>query len=371
MRTERERPPRLEALEPRIFLSAVDTYAHEMSGSVKTSYFSLKNFDEGSWEFTDGRLYVDVVGTTSRSSLKIGKGVALGDVFIDGDLKSFSASKSDVKGVVDVIGHVKSVKLEDILDNAGVELESADKVSLKGGIDGGVLFINDGYTKSLSIGGSVRNESQIDIYRFGSVKIKGSLMNSDLSSETDGVGTSLSVGSVQGSDLGRFVSYSIKGSLIDSTVILHSFVKKFSVSGNVQSTNIFGDEDYTYVKKIKVKESINDSQMLIQYDAGTDDIYGNLDDRGFMQEGSGYIKSLSARFVDDSYFVAWGMGKASFKGAQYDSDNRYGIFVKDADDLIARRAVRVGKIRYSSPIGDFVVEDTGRLGRPPPEPPPF
>lgn len=363
--------PRFEVLEPRVFLSAADTYAQEMGfGSFKNQYFSVKNFDEGSWEFTDGRLYVHVEGTTSKSSLKITKGVVIEDATVEGDLKSFSASRSDVRGEIDILGYVKSVTLEDIV-GGDVGIESADKVSLKGGIDGGALFINDGYMKSLSISGSIRNESQIDLYRFGSVKIKGSLINSDLSSETDGVGTSLKVGSVHGSDLGKFVSYSIKGSLIDSSVNLHSYVKKFNVSGSMQRSNIFGDEDYTYVKKIKVKESINDSQMLIQYDAGLDDIYGNTDDRGFMQDGSGYIKSLSARFVGNSFIVSWGFGKVSFKGVQYDSDGKYGIFTKNADSLISRGAVKIGKTKYSSPIGDFVVEEAGRSGRPPPEPPPF
>ncbi len=366
-----QKGPRFEELEPRVLMSADETFGHPMYGSVKTPYFSAKGFDNGSWEYTDGKLSIDIEGTTSKSSVKVSKVVVMGDVSVNGDLKSFSASKADVGGEISIIGHVESFTLEDILNGANVGIDSADKVSLSGGIDAGQLSIYDGYTKSISVKGSIRN-SEVEAFYLGKVTF-GYVQDSVLFSETEGVGASFnSRGNIQGSDLGKFVSYSIKGSLIDSTSNLPSYVKSFNVSGSMLNTKIFGDENNTYFQKLSVKSGIFDSQILIQYDAGADDVYGNEDDNGFMQEGSGYIESLKAGYINNSYIVSFALSEVKFGGVQRDNLGvKYGIFVNDADSLISRGAVKIGKTKYSSPIGDFVVEDAGKLGRPPPEPPPF
>jgi len=425
----------LEKLEERVLVSG-SPYDNLISGPGKFTYegdngvvvVTLKGPVSGSWEIDSERdLFMDLDGTTNKTSVTIKGEADLKELNVEGDLKSFSGVNTDVNGFLDIHGDVKSVKLDDVIYNndfgGGLEIEgdvgsvrlgdigdgciinveghaksirltevsggevevgSAGSISVYGDFNRGYSW-SEGLVKSFSVKGDVI-KSHIFYDKLGSFSVKGNKYRTGKLVDTALVGIEngfkegkFSVrGDIDNSYLGRFYSYSIGGNIANSRVDLGQYVSKFSVRGSLVDVLMQNSFPNATMKSLSVGGNAHNLRTFIGWNPGADEIYSTGDDEGFTT-GNPYSPlsvSIGGSF-GNSYLVSKGFsGKwlNKIKLGSVSPQNggvHYGIFSENAGELIDRGRIKFGRYKYTMPIGDFVVDEPEIGTRQPPTPPPF
>ncbi len=349
-----------EPLEERILLNG-GPYANSIgegfnyfgdSGEVKVS---LNGSGRGTWKIDAQKdLFMELSGTTDKTTVKIKGNADIESLDVIGSLKSLDGKDSDVEGDVSVTGYVGSVKLENILDGARVEVRGADSVRLYGVLFGEYEAVN-GSTNKFDVKGFVSGGSVVTAENFGngSFKVKGSVSNNSF--------------------IGEFYQYSIGGSLSSSVIETGRYVKSIKVKSSVTNSVVKNLYTFGTIESFSSGGSFTDSSIFVNYNSGADNVYGTFDDGGLIDGNPAKQLSVKVKGVSrNSYVVAKSVKSVKYGSlSSFNNGREFGIFASNFQELISRGLVKYGSVKYTRPVTDFVVEDIGEFGRPPPLPPPF
>ena len=367
----------LEKLEERVFLDGA--YVNEIPYGGKFSYtgdagaveVKLGRGVQGSWELDSGKdLFMEIRGG-ERVSLMIKGAADIERLDAVNGLRSLNARDSDVEdgGIVNILGEVKSVSLDDVFDGARVNLGSVGSFK--------VDQFNGDYEAGRTRKFLANNVNGADIFsgKLDSFYSKTGVSNSEIERDAGfKEGKFLSGGNVSNSEIGAFYQYSVLGNLNGSEIGLGQYTKYFSVRGNVEDSVIQSSLNSATLERVNVFGNFMESSIFVLWNPGADGVYSTGDDGGFLAGRSFRELFVNVRGkLSDSFIVTKNvnmvrLGSVSDFG---EGGRDYGVFCSNAEHLISKGKVRIGKSKYSRPIGDFIVREPEIGTRPTPMPPPF
>lgn len=366
-----------EPLEARVFLNGA-FYDNVVEGgrfsyegdNGKVDVMISKGLN-GTWEVSDGDLYLFLEGTDSKTSLKINGNASIGGLDAQGGLGTLNARNSDIRGEVE-LGDVRNISLRDILEEAEFNVGRIGKIlvnNLSGVFNSGSIGsflargdINNASFKASNEVGSTRVlgsvlDSSMETFNFKKVDIKGRVISSTIDTEVTSRNKLRVGGYVEDFFLGSFYNSTFGGNLINGE-IESEYIKNFHVKGSIDDVVIRNWSGFGTIERLNVGNDFKNSSLFLGWNPGADAIFHTGDDVGIIEGMQAKPLSVYIRgAMENSYIVAKEIGRTNLGRVVPDNSGvKYGLFSFNSADLIDKKMVRIGRDEYSEPIGDFVVE---------------
>lgn len=351
----------LEKLEDRVLFST-ELYSNPIPADGRFSYFGdngivevkLTRFEGGSWETDiEGDLNIDVK-STDKTSLRIKGEADIERIGVNNGLKNLNAKDSDIEsgGVIDIIGEARKIRLNDVLEGANINIDSVRSFRSD--------YFNGSYNADFTNSFQAEFLDNSIIYslilnRFYS---REGVVDSTIANVGNSISRFKSNGSVLNSDIGQFSRYSISGNLIGTNIDLDQNAKYVKVKGDVLNTVIINQFDFGMLERLTIGGDFRESSVFILWSPGSDRTFNTNDDVGLLNGLSSFLAARIRGNIDEAYIVAKVIQRVSIGGILIENDNErgYGAFCTNADELIMKGRVKVGRMKYKTPIGNFHVK---------------